>query len=62
MIYRAIGLMSGSSLDGLDIAFTEFVESGGKWTYQVLYAECISYDNLWKDRLKNAHLFQQLII
>jgi anhydro-N-acetylmuramic acid kinase len=54
MIYRAIGLMSGSSLDGLDIAFTEFVESGGKWTYQVLCSECIPYDRLWKDRLKNA--------
>jgi anhydro-N-acetylmuramic acid kinase len=54
MIYRAIGLMSGSSLDGLDIAFTEFVESGGKWSYEVFYSECISYDNQWKDRLKNA--------
>jgi anhydro-N-acetylmuramic acid kinase len=54
MIYRAIGLMSGSSLDGLDIAFTEFIESAGKWSHEVLHAECLSYGNLWKDRLKNA--------
>jgi anhydro-N-acetylmuramic acid kinase len=54
MIYRAIGLMSGSSLDGLDMAFTEFVESGGKWSYEILHSACIPYDNLWKDRLKNA--------
>ena len=32
MLYRVIGVMSGSSLDGLDLAFVEFEEKGGKWT------------------------------
>jgi anhydro-N-acetylmuramic acid kinase len=54
MIYRAIGLMSGSSLDGLDIAFAGFSENAGKWDYEILKAECIPYEINWKTRLKQA--------
>ena len=43
MIYRAIGIMSGSSLDGLDIAFVEFLETGGKWSYEIIQADCVKY-------------------
>lgn len=54
MVYRAIGLMSGSSLDGLDIAFTEFHENGGKWSYEILKADCYPYVVALAQRLKNA--------
>ena len=54
MVYRAIGLMSGSSLDGLDIAFVEFQEQGGKWTYQILEADCYAYTSEWVAKLSNA--------
>lgn len=54
MIYRAIGLMSGSSLDGLDICFVEFLENGGKWSYEIIAADCYDYPAEWTDKLKNA--------
>lgn len=54
MVYRTIGLMSGSSLDGLDIVFAEFQENGGKWNYEIIAADCYPYLTEWTDRLKNA--------
>jgi len=54
MVYRAIGLMSGSSLDGLDIVYAVFHENAGKWNYEILNADCYPYSNEWINRLKNA--------
>src|ERR1051326_4041521 len=54
MIYRAIGLMSGSSLDGLDIAFAEFQENAGRWDYVIREADCYSYGEEWITKLKSA--------
>jgi anhydro-N-acetylmuramic acid kinase len=54
MVYKVIGLMSGSSLDGLDIVFAAFHENGGKWNYEILNADCYSYPEEWIERLKNA--------
>ena len=54
MTYRAIGIMSGSSLDGLDICFAELDESGGKWTYDIKAAACMPYSDEWVSKLKNA--------
>lgn len=54
MLYRAIGIMSGSSLDGLDIAMVEFHENGGKWSYEIKAADCYAYPEKWKNELKNA--------
>ena len=40
MIYKVIGVMSGSSLDGLDIAFVQLQENGGKWNYEFIQVDC----------------------
>jgi anhydro-N-acetylmuramic acid kinase len=54
MVYRAIGLMSGSSLDGLDIVFAELEESAGKWHYTIHAADCYAYDDYWQQQLQNV--------
>src|SRR4028118_1871341 len=54
MVYKAIGLMSGSSLDGLDMAYVQFQETGGKWQYTILHADCVAYTPEWKHQLKTA--------
>ena len=54
MIYRAIGIMSGSSLDGLDIAFVTFTETGGKWEFEIVAADCIAYENQLAQKLRSA--------
>jgi len=54
MQYRVIGLMSGSSLDGLDIVYTELEETGSKWSYEIKAAACIEYSNEWIRKLRAA--------
>jgi anhydro-N-acetylmuramic acid kinase len=54
MTYKAIGLMSGSSLDGLDVVFAHFTETAGKWTYEVVVADCYPYTDQWRERLRGA--------
>ncbi len=54
MFYRAIGLMSGSSLDGLDLVFAELEEIGGEWSYQIGASACYAYDKEWTERLRTA--------
>ncbi len=53
--YRVIGLMSGSSLDGLDIAFCEFEKYDDTWKYSIIKAQTIPYSKEWKNKLQNAH-------
>lgn len=49
----AIGLMSGTSLDGLDICLAEF-EKQDKWSFQILKAETIPYDEDWENKLRHS--------
>ena len=53
--YFAIGLMSGTSLDGLDICYAKF-QNFTNWEFEILKTETIPYSPEWKNRLQNAIL------
>ncbi|RYZ27416.1 MAG: anhydro-N-acetylmuramic acid kinase, partial [Sphingobacteriales bacterium] len=54
MVYKVIGLMSGSSLDGLDVVYTFLEENRGAWKFDIQEAECIPYTSELTSSLKNA--------
>ncbi len=49
--YNVIGLMSGTSLDGVDIAFCKFAFENKRWAYTIVQAETIAYSSAWKKTL-----------
>lgn len=51
--YFSIGLMSGTSLDGLDICYAQFQDET-HWEFEILKTETIPYSLEWKNRLQNA--------
>ena len=51
--FYIIGLMSGTSLDGLDIVYVKFQKSDYA-NFEILLAETISYSDIWKKRLQSA--------
>lgn len=54
MVYKVIGLMSGSSLDGLDICYAQFEESRGHWSAEMLHTACVPYTQEWIAQLRHA--------
>lgn len=49
--------MSGTSLDGIDLAHIGFEVSDGKWTFDIRESETIPYSKTWVDTLKTAVTF-----
>ncbi|RLD62689.1 MAG: anhydro-N-acetylmuramic acid kinase [Bacteroidetes bacterium] len=52
---HVISLMSGTSLDGVDIAFCCFELLSQKWNYKIIEAETIPYNKEWRNKLKSAN-------
>jgi anhydro-N-acetylmuramic acid kinase len=49
----AIGLMSGTSLDGLDIVHVKFKKNDYTF-FEILSSKTVSYSKAWRNRLQNA--------
>ena len=49
--YKVIGIMSGSSMDGVDIALCHIKEDNGAFSFTIEQAETIEYNEKWRVRL-----------
>ena len=52
--YIGLGLMSGTSRDGLDMALCRLTEERGHWQYEILAAETVAYDPQRQEQLEGA--------
>lgn len=49
-----MGVMSGTSLDGIDLAHIHFFITEGQWSFTLQECETISYSLEWQNKLRNA--------
>lgn len=50
--YKIIGVMSGTSLDGVDLAYIEFCFDT-TWSFEIIKGVTVSYSEKWSKALKN---------
>src|SRR5687767_594977 len=53
-LYKVVGLMSGTSLDGLDIAYAVFEKNSSGWNFTLRQTEVIKYSSVWLKKLSGA--------
>ncbi|WP_035659325.1 anhydro-N-acetylmuramic acid kinase [Flavobacterium seoulense] len=52
--YNLIGVMSGTSLDGVDLAHIQFEIKNKQWSFKILESETVPYSTDWVNQLKTA--------
>ena len=60
--YNVIGVMSGTSLDGVDLAHIIFDVSNEKWSYKIEQCTTIPYSDIWVNELKNGINYSNSLI
>lgn len=51
--YQVLGVMSGTSLDGIDLAFAKFIKAD-HWRFEIDRAVTLPYPRAWEQRLSEA--------
>jgi anhydro-N-acetylmuramic acid kinase len=58
-VYKVIGMMSGTSLDGIDLSLAFYSKSNSNWSYEAILCKTFPYHekdiNLLKS-MENTHL------
>ena len=49
-----LGIMSGTSLDGIDLALVSISFESGKYSFEIRKSQTIKYSKEWEERLKKA--------
>jgi anhydro-N-acetylmuramic acid kinase len=57
--YHVLGIMSGTSLDGIDLVEIYF-DFSEKWSYRIGASETVSYSSVWKQELQRAISFSEV--
>jgi len=52
--YLVVGMMSGTSLDGMDLVLSHFRKGTRQWHYNMIRASTMEYDRHWKQRLEQV--------
>ncbi len=60
--YNVIGIMSGSSMDGVDLAHCRLWSEGNHWKYEITHAETVPYDEKWRVRLSQLRGQNSLVL
>ncbi len=55
--YWVIGVMSGTSLDGIDLAYLHLTKQQGSWKYRFITTSTVAYSRLWQKKLSEADTY-----
>ena len=54
--------MSGTSLDGIDLCYSEFTLNKSHWSFSIKICETIMYNEYWVEKLSQANNFHDAIL